>query len=117
MKRILWIALLAICFALLVVGTAQAYSYNDYYDRGYDREPDWEEEEDDWEKGDDDELEYYDYHTGQWKTIPEPDPYCYSVSYGHSRRSLSPVSVMMPLFIVFFVLLLPWLAYALGKEL
>lgn len=95
---LLWIVLLVICFALLVVSTAQAYSYSDYYD--------WDEED----GVDDDELEYYDHRIGQWEKIPEPDPWEYG--YGYRR---SPVSMMMPLFIIFFVIFLPWLAYALGR--
>ena len=90
---------LLICFTLLIVTTAQAYSYSDYYD---------ENEEDN------EELEYYDYHTGRWETIPEPDPYCYPVSYSHSHRTFSPISAMIPLFIIFFVIFLPWLVYVLA---
>lgn len=114
-KRIvglLLIALFVICFTLLVVSTAQAYSYNDYYEGDYNEDYNWDDEHD-WRDDDEDELEYYDHRTGQWKTIPEPDPY-YPVGYGHHRAS-SPISVMMPLFIFFFVLL-PWLAYALVKS-
>ena len=110
--------MLVISFAVFVVSTAQAYSYNDYYGWDDDRENDWNDEDDWRDEGGDDELEYYNYHTGRWETIPEPDPYCYPVSYGHSRshRSLSPISMMMPLFIIFFVIFLPWLAYALGHD-
>ena len=102
----LWIVVLVICFGILVVSTAQAYSCSDYYD--------WDEDNG---EGNDN-LEYYDYRAGQWREIPEPDPYCYPVSYGYSRghRSLSPISMMMPLFIIFFVIFLPWLAYALGRD-
>lgn len=94
-----WVLLLVICFAVLIVSTGQAYSYSDCYD--------WDEEWSDEESPDE-----YDY-AGQWHEIPEPDPY--PVSYGYAHRR-SPISMMMPLFIVFFVVFLPWLAYALGKE-
>ena len=81
-----------ICFTLLIVTTAQAYSYSDYYD-----------------EDDEEELEYYDYHTGRWEVIPEPDP----VSYGGGGSS--SVIMMMPLFIIFFLIFFPWLAYALVR--
>jgi uncharacterized membrane protein len=85
--------LIVAMFALLVISITQAYSYNN--------------------EEDNDNLEYYDYHTGQWEEISEPDPYSYPVSYSCRR---SPVSMMMPLFIIFFVVFLPWLAYALDEE-
>lgn len=90
----LCIVLLLMAFTLSVC-TAQAYSYSDYYD---------EDEEDD------DKLEYYDYHTGRWKVISEPDP----VSYGYGGGS-SSVIMMMPLFIIFFLIFFPWLAYSLVR--
>lgn len=102
----LWIALSVIGFVLLAVGTAQAYSYNDYYDGN--EEGNNEEDINEW----DDAVGYYDY-TGQWHEIPEPDPY--PVSYSRGHRSMSPISMMMPLFIIFFVVFLPWLL-ALGRD-
>ena len=99
--------LLGIALTLLIT-TAQAYSYNDYYGYDDDRENNLDEEQGD------DELEYYDYSTGRWKTIPEPDPYYPAVSYGH-HHGRTPISTMMPLFIFFFVFLL-WLAYAVGCD-
>lgn len=108
---VFWVVLLVgIVFALLI-STANAY-YHDDYDENREEDP-WGEEDIN-EREDDDAVGYYDY-AGEWHEIPEPDPY-YPVSHSRSHRSLSPVSMMMPLLIVFFVVFLPWLAYALGKE-
>ena len=86
---------LLICFTLLIVTTAQAYSYSDYYDENVE---------------DNEELEYYDYHTGRWEIISEPDP----VSYGYGGGG-SSLAMMMPLFIIFFLIFFPGLVYALVR--
>ena len=106
MIGLLWITFLIIAmFALLAIAITQAYSYNDYDDRDEENINELDD--------DDDAVGYYDY-AGQWHEIPEPDPYCPAVSYGH-HHGRSPISTMMPLFIFFFVFLL-WLAYALGCD-
>ena len=104
------VLLVGIVFAM-IISTANAYYHDDYYEN---REDPWGEEGDinDWD--DDDAVGYYDY-AGQRREISEPDPYYPAMSYGHHPgRSL--VSMMMPLFIVFFVVFLPWLAYALAHD-
>lgn len=94
----LWIAVLIIAFVISAITTLQAYSYSGYYD---------ENEGDDMD--DNEELEYYDYHTGRWKVIPEPDPGSYGYGGGGS------VAMMVPLFAIFFLIFFPWLAYALVR--
>jgi len=114
LSRVFRIVLLVGIFFTLLISIAYAYSYDDYYE---DREEEIWSEEEDVNEWDDDAVSYYDY-AGQWHEIPDPDPYYYPASYEHSRghRSSNPISTMMPMLIVFFVVFLSWLAYVLGRD-
>lgn len=104
-KRTLLLIALLIAFALAAGIAIATASYNDYSDYREDR---WGEEED---SENDDAVGYYDY-AGQWHEIPEPDPHYPAYERHHAY---SPISMMMPFFILFFVLFWFWLVYALVR--
>jgi len=113
LQRVVLIFLLVMLFGFVMTAAVSAYggwgweySEEDYYD--------WEEEYEEYKDDkEDDELRYYDYRRGEYVTIPEPDPW--GSSYGYAP---DPISIMMPLFIIFFMIVIPWIALwlALGTD-
>ena len=112
LQRVMLIFLLVMLFGFVMTAVVSAYGdwgweYSENY---YDWKEEYEEYKDD---EDDDELRYYDYRRGEYVTIPEPDPWV--SSYGYAP---DPVSITMPLFIIFFMIVIPWIALwlALGTD-
>ena len=103
LQRIALTFLLVMLFGSVMTAVVSAYDDGGWVDSEedyYDGEAEYEKDEDD---EDDDELRYYDYSRGEYVTIPEPDPWVSGPSCAPS-----PVSMMMPLFIIFFMIVIPW---------
>jgi uncharacterized membrane protein (DUF485 family) len=113
--NIILVAVLVIAFVFAMVCTVQAYSYYDDYNYYEDNERGEEHEyESEWDQRPTDEdeegLEYYDYQTGQWRTIPEPDPWIGGPGVGCGCPFMGGMSIIVfGVMFFFFFIIMSWI--------